>query len=428
MTATLQHPPGRDRAPVATARLDLGSWRRRLPPAPCPRRAQPIPRLARGELAEVARGRARRYRHAVYFETDQAELTGDRAGPPAGLPAQRRSPAAATASASRATPTSAPPTSTISSWQRAAPRALRPSCANRASSSSSRDHARSARRVPAIAGRVRRHGSRTAGSRSCSSGYLVTLPPCPDWSRQSGTDFANLPHSNFGCATQTNLGLMIAEPEDLVRGRKLAPADGDPRSRGHRALPHRQGDRTPGRGARTVMATAIATAEQSDTDPQREQFLAFCRRLRHLRRGRPGGRRDDAAARLDPPGRRQGSGEISRPAPLAQAVADRSQQIRPAAVGHQRLADVCEPGVTVVALGDRNDCGLFRDLLQHGVADYLVKPITPGLLQKSVAAATEQSGAVKSKQQARQAGRGQRHPGRRRRDHGGDQRRMADRP
>jgi pilus biogenesis lipoprotein CpaD len=56
--------------------------------------------------------------------------------------------------------------------------------------------------------------------------YLVTLPPCPDWSRQSGTDFANLPHSNFGCATQTNLGLMVAEPRDLVRGRDLGPADG----------------------------------------------------------------------------------------------------------------------------------------------------------------------------------------------------------
>jgi len=56
--------------------------------------------------------------------------------------------------------------------------------------------------------------------------YLVTLPGCPDWSRRSGTDFANLPHSNFGCATQTNFGLMVAEPRDLVRGRTLGPADG----------------------------------------------------------------------------------------------------------------------------------------------------------------------------------------------------------
>jgi pilus assembly protein CpaD len=56
--------------------------------------------------------------------------------------------------------------------------------------------------------------------------YLVTLPACPDWSRKSGTDFANLPPSNFGCATETNLGLMVADPKDLVRGRILGPADG----------------------------------------------------------------------------------------------------------------------------------------------------------------------------------------------------------
>jgi pilus biogenesis lipoprotein CpaD len=56
--------------------------------------------------------------------------------------------------------------------------------------------------------------------------HLVELPPCPDWSVESGTDYSNLPHSNFGCATQTNLGLMIDNPRDLARGRKLAPADG----------------------------------------------------------------------------------------------------------------------------------------------------------------------------------------------------------
>ncbi|MCB2055124.1 MAG: AAA family ATPase [Geminicoccaceae bacterium] len=48
------------------------------------------------------------------------------------------------------------------------------------------------------------------------------------------------------------------------------------------------------------------------------------------------------------------------------------------------LAEVCEPGVTVVAVGDRNDVGLFRELMNSGVSDYLVKPITPALLQKSL--------------------------------------------
>lgn len=53
------------------------------------------------------------------------------------------------------------------------------------------------------------------------------------------------------------------------------------------------------------------------------------------------------------------------------------------------LAEVCEPGVTVVALGDRNDVGLFRDLINSGVSDYLVKPITPALLQKSLVGVLE---------------------------------------
>lgn len=56
--------------------------------------------------------------------------------------------------------------------------------------------------------------------------HLVELPPCPDWSRESGLDFSNLPGSNFGCATQTNLGLMIDNPGDLARGQSLAPASG----------------------------------------------------------------------------------------------------------------------------------------------------------------------------------------------------------
>lgn len=56
--------------------------------------------------------------------------------------------------------------------------------------------------------------------------YIVTPPACPDWSRKSGIDYANGPHTNFGCATAANLGLMIDNPRDLVEGRRLGPADG----------------------------------------------------------------------------------------------------------------------------------------------------------------------------------------------------------
>ena len=57
---------------------------------------------------------------------------------------------------------------------------------------------------------------------------LVTLPPCPNWSKPSGTDFGNQPSSNFGCATETNLGMMVANPTDLASGLPAGPADGQP--------------------------------------------------------------------------------------------------------------------------------------------------------------------------------------------------------
>src|ERR1700757_4238096 len=46
------------------------------------------------------------------------------------------------------------------------------------------------------------------------------------------------------------------------------------------------------------------------------------------------------------------------------------------------LADVCEPGTTVVAIADHNDVGLYRDLIDAGVSKYIVKPMTRELLQK----------------------------------------------
>jgi pilus assembly protein CpaE len=50
----------------------------------------------------------------------------------------------------------------------------------------------------------------------------------------------------------------------------------------------------------------------------------------------------------------------------------------------QDLAQLCEPGVAVIAIGDRNDIGLYRDLVQAGVSDYVVKPITPQLLANAL--------------------------------------------
>lgn len=47
-----------------------------------------------------------------------------------------------------------------------------------------------------------------------------------------------------------------------------------------------------------------------------------------------------------------------------------------------RLAEVSEPSIQVYAIGERNDVGLYRDLLGMGVMDYLVKPITADLARR----------------------------------------------
>ncbi|MGI9486293.1 MAG: CpaD family pilus assembly protein [Geminicoccaceae bacterium] len=88
-------------------------------------------------------------------------------------------------------------------------------------------HARSfGEQAPAVPGDDERAWQQNRRVEIILERYLVTPPACPDWSRKTGLDYANKPHTNFGCATASNLGLMIADPRDLVRGRKLDPADG----------------------------------------------------------------------------------------------------------------------------------------------------------------------------------------------------------
>ena len=64
-------------------------------------------------------------------------------------------------------------------------------------------------------------------------------------------------------------------------------------------------------------------------------------------------------------------------------IVDISGADMPASQLHD-LAELCEPGVTVIAIGDRNDVGLYRDLVQAGVSEYIVKPVTTQLLAKAL--------------------------------------------
>ncbi len=63
--------------------------------------------------------------------------------------------------------------------------------------------------MPATPGTIRVIISRTRAS----------TPGCPDWSLDSSDDFNSNTSSNYGCAVNANLAAMVANPEDLIRGR-----------------------------------------------------------------------------------------------------------------------------------------------------------------------------------------------------------------
>jgi len=101
-----------------------------------------------------------------------------------------------------------------------------------------------ARRAEAVAAELRRMGAATVEIEQAGdnvdanavavgvSRYVATGPKCPDWNDKDPQGFSNTPTSNFGCATITNLGAMVANPADLLRGAQPGPADAEFVARG----------------------------------------------------------------------------------------------------------------------------------------------------------------------------------------------------
>ncbi len=46
----------------------------------------------------------------------------------------------------------------------------------------------------------------------------ASVPGCPDWSAQSDANYMNATSPGFGCANNSNLAAMVANPEDLLEG------------------------------------------------------------------------------------------------------------------------------------------------------------------------------------------------------------------
>lgn len=60
--------------------------------------------------------------------------------------------------------------------------------------------------------------------------YVAKAQPCGDWSDSYSHMPSNTAPANFGCATQSNLAAMVADPADLLGQRPMDTADADRRS------------------------------------------------------------------------------------------------------------------------------------------------------------------------------------------------------
>ncbi len=80
--------------------------------------------------------------------------------------------------------------------------------------------------APITVGNIASGNVRVVVSRSSAR-----VPGCPDWSSVSETNFNNATSSNFGCAFNSNVAAMVADPEDLVRGNGSGTSDADTASK-----------------------------------------------------------------------------------------------------------------------------------------------------------------------------------------------------
>lgn len=67
--------------------------------------------------------------------------------------------------------------------------------------------------APENAGRVNAGTARVVITRS-----KAEVPGCPDWSADSDANPLNATSSNYGCAVNSNMAAMVADPEHLIKG------------------------------------------------------------------------------------------------------------------------------------------------------------------------------------------------------------------
>ncbi len=69
--------------------------------------------------------------------------------------------------------------------------------------------------APTTVGQLAPGSARVVITRSTAS-----VPGCPDWSAQADSNYLNATSPGYGCAVNSNLAAMVANPEDLLEGQK----------------------------------------------------------------------------------------------------------------------------------------------------------------------------------------------------------------
>ncbi|RYD44635.1 MAG: hypothetical protein EOP63_04875 [Sphingomonadales bacterium] len=74
--------------------------------------------------------------------------------------------------------------------------------------------------VPVTTGAVPEGHLRVVVTRASAS-----VPGCPNWDSKSSLNPTNATSSNYGCATNSNLAAMVADPNDLIKGARNTGSD-----------------------------------------------------------------------------------------------------------------------------------------------------------------------------------------------------------
>ncbi len=93
------------------------------------------------------------------------------------------------------------------------------------------DPMKSSATLAAIEALASRHGLTVSDEAPVTPGYVeagttrviitrstASVPGCPNWSSNSDTNLGNATSSNYGCAINSNLAAMVADPEHLIKG------------------------------------------------------------------------------------------------------------------------------------------------------------------------------------------------------------------